>query len=237
MSVVAAGVMCYLTMDKRLVEVLKTITLATYQPFLFLIVIDFVYSFPTLSKIIHCLVVSLTCTKFNEQNSRLRVYRTNGSVLCKKNVTKILWLKKSCSRMLWKTESKVLVWPKILFKCLLFCLWKIWISKIRDSIYRTGLEGSQFLKFLYWPKFSLCWVICAFHLEQYWTKISLFIPRLNAKVTDWPKPSCILFQKVKSHDWYCVALQFVFLLLNDNKVLFFLMRCYLTLKLTLRSNL
>ena len=111
MSVVAADVMCYLTMDKRLVEVLKTITitLATYQPFLFLIVIDFVYSYPTLSKIIHCLVVSLTCTKFNEQNSRLRVYRTNGSVLCKKNVTKILWLKKSCSGMLWKTESKVLV--------------------------------------------------------------------------------------------------------------------------------
>ena len=180
MSVVAAGVMCYLTMDKRLVEVLKTIT-CHISAFPFLIVIDFVYSYPTLSKIIHCLVVSLTCTKFNEQNSRLRVYRTNGSVLCKKNVTKILWLKKSCSRMLWKTESKVLVWPKILFKCLLFCLWKIWISKIRDSIYRTGLEGSQFLKFLYWPKFSLCWVICAFHLEQYWTKISLFIPRLMQK--------------------------------------------------------
>ena len=67
MSVVAAGVMCYLTMDKRLIEVLKSIALATYQPFLFLIVIDFVYSYPTLSKIIHCLVVSLTCTKFNEQ--------------------------------------------------------------------------------------------------------------------------------------------------------------------------
>ena len=109
MSFVAAGVMCYLTMDKRLVEVLKSIALATYQPFLFSIVIDFVYSYPTLSKIIHCLVVSLTCTKFNEQNSRLRVYGTNGSVLCKKNVIKILWLKKSCSRMLWKTESKVLV--------------------------------------------------------------------------------------------------------------------------------
>ena len=98
-----------------------------------------------------------------------------------KNVTKILWLKKSYSRMLLKTESKVLVWPKILFKCLLLCLWKIWISKIGDSIYRIGLEGSGFLNFLYWPKFSLCWVICAFHLEQYWTKISLFIPRLMQK--------------------------------------------------------
>ena len=185
------------------------------------------YSYPTLSKIIHCLAVSLTCTKCNEQNSGLRVYRTNGLVLCKKNVTEFLWLKKLCSRKLWKTESKVLVWPKILFKCLLFCLWKIWISKIGDSIYRIGFEGSGFLNFLYWPKFSLCWVICTFQLEQYWTKITLFIPRLDAKVTDWLKPSCILFQKVKSYDWHCIALQFVFLLLNDNKVLFFLMKCYL----------
>ena len=63
MSVVAAGVMCYLTMDKRLVEVVKTIT-CHISAFPFLIVIDFVYSYPTLSKIIHCLVVSLTCTKF-----------------------------------------------------------------------------------------------------------------------------------------------------------------------------
>ena len=33
MSVVAAGVMCYLTMDTGLVTVLNTVTLATYQPF------------------------------------------------------------------------------------------------------------------------------------------------------------------------------------------------------------
>ena len=65
MNVVAAGVMCHLTMDTSLVKVLNTITLATYQPFFF-IVIDFVLNYPKLSKLIHCLV-SLTCTKFNVQ--------------------------------------------------------------------------------------------------------------------------------------------------------------------------
>ena len=66
MNVVAAGVMCHLTMDKSLVKVLNTITWATYQPFFFFIVIDFVLNYPKLSKLIHCLV-SLTCTKFNVQ--------------------------------------------------------------------------------------------------------------------------------------------------------------------------
>ena len=66
MNVVAAGVMCQLTRDTSLVKVLNTITLATYQPFFFWIVIDFVLNYPKLSKLIHCLV-SLTCTKFNVQ--------------------------------------------------------------------------------------------------------------------------------------------------------------------------
>ena len=65
MSVLPAGIMCFLTMDSSLVKVVNTITLATYQPF-FLIVIDFVLNYPKLSKFIHCLV-SLTCTKFNVQ--------------------------------------------------------------------------------------------------------------------------------------------------------------------------
>ena len=52
-----------LTMDTSLVKVWNTITLATYQPFFF-IVIDFVLNYPKLSKLIHCLV-SLTCTEFN----------------------------------------------------------------------------------------------------------------------------------------------------------------------------
>ena len=54
MNVVAIGVICHLTMNTSLVKVLKTITLATYQPF-FLIVIDFVLNYPKLSKLIHCL--------------------------------------------------------------------------------------------------------------------------------------------------------------------------------------
>ena len=56
MNVVAIGVICHLTMNTSLVKVLKTITLATYQPFFFfLIVIDFVLNYPKLSKLIHCL--------------------------------------------------------------------------------------------------------------------------------------------------------------------------------------
>ena len=55
MNVVAIGVICHQTMNTSLVKVLKTITLATYQPFFFLIVIDFVLNYPKLSKLIHCL--------------------------------------------------------------------------------------------------------------------------------------------------------------------------------------
>ena len=166
-------------MDSSLVEILNTTSLATYQPFFFWSWFT-MYNYPTLSKRIHYLV-SLTCTKYNAQNIGLVVFRTNDLVLCKKYVTKILWLKKLCtSWMLWKTEYKVLVWHKILVKRLLFCLCKIWVCKFGDLINRLGLEGGTCFKFFCVPKFSLCWVTYAFCLEQYWTKISLFIPRLNA---------------------------------------------------------
>ena len=108
------------------------------------------YNYSTLSKLIHCLV-SLTCTKFNLQNSGIVVFRTNDVVLCKRYVTKILWLKKlictSWIRMLWKTDCKVLVWHNILFLI-----------------------------------FFLCWVIYAFCLEQYWTKIFLLFQDLMLKL-------------------------------------------------------
>ena len=104
------------------------------------------YNYPTLSKLIHCLV-SLTCTKYNVQNLGLVVFRTNDLVLCKKYVINILWLKKLCSWMLWKTECKVLVWHKILFKRLLFCLCKIWVCKFGDLINRFGLEGGTCFNF------------------------------------------------------------------------------------------
>ena len=140
-------------MDSSLVEILNTTSLATYQPFFFWSWFT-MYNYPTLSKLIHCLV-SLTCTKYNVQNLGLVVFRTNDLVLCKKYVINILWLKKLCSWMLWKTECKVLVWRKILFKCLLFCLCKIWVCKFGDLINRFGLEGGTCFKLFCGPKFGV----------------------------------------------------------------------------------
>ena len=132
-----------------LVKVSNTITLATYQPF-FLWSRLTVYNYSTLSKLIHCLV-SLTCTKFNLQNSGIVVFRTNDVVLCKRYVTKILWLKKlictSWIRMLRETDCKVLVWHNILFERLLFCLWEIWVANLVTHSINFGLEGGSFINF------------------------------------------------------------------------------------------
>ena len=103
--------------------------------------IEFVLNYPKLSKLIHCLV-SLTCT-----NSGLVVCRTNNLVLCKKYVIKILGLKKLCSWMLWKTESKVLVWHKILLKRLRLCLWKIWSANLEIQSKDLDLKMVHVLNF------------------------------------------------------------------------------------------
>ena len=68
---------------------IKHCYLSHISAFLFVIVIDFLYNYPTLSKLIHCLV-PLTCTKYNLQNLELVVFRTNDLILCKQYVTKIL---------------------------------------------------------------------------------------------------------------------------------------------------
>ena len=71
----------------------------------------------------------------------------------------------------------------------------------------TTLEDGTCFKFFCRPKFSFyCIIIYVFHLEQYNTKIYLFIPRLKAKVIlIGCKPSCILFWQVKSNDLCCSA--------------------------------
>ena len=70
----------------------------------------------------------------------------------------------------------------------------------------TTLEDGTCFKFFCQPKFSFCCIIYVFRLEQYNTKIYLFIPRLKAKVIMIGcKPSCILFWEVKSNDLCCKA--------------------------------
>ena len=66
---------------------IKHCYLSHISAFLFVVVIDFLYNYPTLSKLIHCLV-SLTCTKYILQNLEFVVFRTNDLVLCKNYVTK-----------------------------------------------------------------------------------------------------------------------------------------------------
>ena len=183
MRVVTAGVMYYLAMDSSLVEILNTTSLATYQPLFF-------YR-DLLSAIIpHCLNSSAVLCLWRVQNIKYKIQGLSYSEQMIWSYARNMspksysWKKLICSWMLWKTECKVLVWHKILFKRVLFCLCKTWVWKFGDLINRFGLEGGTCFKFFYRPKFSLCWVIYVFCLEQYWAKISLLFLDLTLRSTD-----------------------------------------------------
>ena len=49
--------------------------------------------------------------------------------------------------MLWKTESKVLVWHKILLKRLRLCLWKIWSANLEIRSKDLDLKMVHVLNF------------------------------------------------------------------------------------------
>ena len=146
--------------------------------------------------------------------------------MCKKYVIKILGLKKLYSWMLWKTESKVLVWHKILLKRLRLCLWKIWSANLEIQSKDLDLKMAHVLNF----SADLNLVFAESFVRFIWSNIMQKSPFLFQDLKlklYWLAVNLPVYFSGKWNLMTYVAKQFVCLLSNDDEVLSFLMRCYL----------
>ena len=161
-------------MDTGLVTVLNTVTLATYQPFS-------LWSWLTFCTIIpHCLNSFTVLCHWHVQNITYKIYNLSYS-------ERTIW---SYARNM---SPKSYSWKNYVVEC-----WRqnakfLYDMRSSSNAYYFACVRSEFANLEIWSidldlkvvhvlNFSadLNLVIYAFCLEQYWTKISLFIPRLNA---------------------------------------------------------